>query len=63
MKPGGSNSQLEICLFLRPAEAVLTDSPVTEILGANSEVISDGLGKATLQKKHRGGVFTFVALM
>lgn len=63
MKPSVSNSQLEICLFLRPAEAVLTDIPVTEILGANREVISAGLGKATLQKMHRRGVFVFVALM
>lgn len=62
MKPGVSN-QLEICPFLRPAEAVLTDIPVIEILGANSEVISAGLEKVTLQKMHWGGVFIFVTLM
>lgn len=63
MKPGSSNSQLEICLFLRPVESVLTDIPVTEILGENSKVIPAGLGKGTLQKMHRGGAFIFVTLI
>lgn len=65
MKSEVSNSQLEICLFLRPFEAVIIVIPVTEIFGESGKVISHpaGLGKATLQKMHRRGVFMFVTLI
>lgn len=65
VKPGVSNSRLEICLFLGPLEAGVIVIPVTEIFGESSKVTSHpaGLGKAALQKTHRRGVFIFVTLI